>query len=285
MMKQKDIYEAYHLPLRERYPEPEAKAAACLLAEGVHGISRMALYVDPQRDIPVDPAEMERVEAAIRADVPVQYILGKTVFYGREFRVDPRVLIPRPETEELVRWVAECCAERGMTAPAVLDIGCGSGAIAITLAAEMPEAAVRGCDRSAGALEVSRENARLLGLEERVSFYPCDILQCGELPPLDLIVSNPPYVCLGERAQMRPNVLRHEPAEALFVEDHDPQLFYRTIARLAAASLRSGGMLFFEINERFGRETMQLLREEGFAEVILRRDLFGKERMVAAIQK
>lgn len=284
-MKLRDIYDTCLVPLREHYPEPEAKAAAALLTEGLYGVSRIELHTERERDVPVDTAELERVVAQIRTEVPVQYILGKTVFYGREFRVDPRVLIPRPETEELVRWIAESCVRQGVRAPQVLDIGCGSGAIALSLAAELPEAAVQGCDLSAGALEVSRENARLLGLEERVSFFRCDILQCRELPPLDIVVSNPPYVCRSEQAQMRPNVLLHEPHEALFVEDGDPLLFYRTVARLAAASLRSGGMLFFEINERFGGETADLLRAEGFGAVTLRRDLFGKERMAAAIKK
>jgi release factor glutamine methyltransferase len=209
---------------------------------------------------------------------PLQYVLGVTDFYGHRFKVGEGCLIPRPETEELVsRMVDELSGqELGEEPFNILDLCTGSGCIAWSLAAAFPEAMVYGCDLSDAALRYACKQRVKTGGAKPI-FFTADVLAAppAGLPPFDVIVSNPPYICESERAQMRPNVLDFEPAEALFVPDDDPMRFYKAIARWADALLRPGGRIFLEINERFGPEVAAL-----FPGAQVFPDLFGKDRFV-----
>jgi release factor glutamine methyltransferase len=241
---------------------------------------------------------------------PLQYALGYEWFCGHRFNVAPGVLIPRPETEELVReaigiaeqvqvMAQEASVSGGQRSLSILDICTGSGCIAWSLAAAIPQAAVCACDISPVALQIagSQNIFNPDGTPAQARFFECDILspqaeqtilsRCADVPAtvgaggiLDLIVSNPPYVCDSEKLQMRPNVLEHEPHLALFVPDEDPLMFYRAIAQLSGRLLKSGGALMFEINERFGQETKKILQDLGFGNCRVVQDIFGKDRMV-----
>lgn len=220
-------------------------------------------------------ADLQRLEGW----EPVQYVTGVEEFYGRSFRVTRDTLIPRVETEQLVREILS-----GQPKGRVLDIGTGSGAIAVSLALEWGAAYVEAWDISAGALAVAAENADANGVGGRMRFAERDVL--GYVPgpeaeKFDLVVSNPPYVLDSERVQMRANVVDFEPAGALYVPDDDPLLFYRRIAELPL--LKPGGELWFEINERFGAETEELLLSLGYGDVRIIRDIHGRDRMVRAI--
>jgi len=210
---------------------------------------------------------------------PVQYVLGHAGFCGKDFRVRHGVLIPRPETEELCRWIAE--ENENSEAVKVLDIGSGSGCIAVTLALNLPQADVCAWDVSPEAILLTQENATLLNAHVTVERH--DILSAEpNTAAWNIIVSNPPYICEKEKTMMHANVLMHEPPLALFVPDNDPLLFYRAIARYAAASLRPHGSLYFELNPLHAAETARMLRKEGFENIIIKRDEQGKERMVKA---
>ena len=220
--------------------------------------------------------ELENILIRLCQYEPIQYIQGKARFLGRDFHVAPGVLIPRPETEELVeRIVRETPAGAN-----VLDIGTGSGCIGISLAMSVKDAQVTAWDISSEALQIARGNARTLGAEVR--FVQCDVLtvQPGADEHYDVIVSNPPYVTEHERTTMEPNVLKWEPSLALFVPDDDPLLFYRAIAGFGRSHLRPGGLLFFEINEALGDEVLALLDGMGYAGLELRKDVFDKPRLV-----
>ncbi|MBO4333876.1 MAG: peptide chain release factor N(5)-glutamine methyltransferase [Paludibacteraceae bacterium] len=208
---------------------------------------------------------------------PVQYIEGEAVFYGLTFKVEDGVLIPRPETAELVDWVINDFHD---AAPAILDVGTGSGCIAVALAHSLPAARVSAVDVSDKALSIAAQNAVANGVAVR--FNKLNVLDEEPDGFFNVVVSNPPYICESERSNMHHNVLDYEPALALFVPDNDPLLFYRRIAVMALKHLLRGGRLYFEINERFGVETVQLLTDLGFSDVSLRPDFFGKDRMVRA---
>jgi release factor glutamine methyltransferase len=219
---------------------------------------------------------------------PLQYILGETEFYGLTFKVNPAVLIPRPETEELVDWIIKDVRKEGSILAAdefnILDIGTGSGCIPVTLKKNLPEATLRAMDISPDALETANRNSVFNQAE--VKFYLDDILHPGQAELLnsnfDVIVSNPPYVTNAERSLMHKNVLAFEPHTALFVEDEDPLIFYRAIAFFSIRQLKPKGWLFLEINESFGKETVNLLGEYGFTDIELRTDLPGRFRMIKA---
>jgi len=213
---------------------------------------------------------------------PVQYILEQADFYGLKFKVSPDVLIPRPETEELVHWILET---NQSVAPTILDIGTGSGCIPITLKKKIPKAIVSGLDVSEKALTIARANGTLN--EVMLFFIQLDILQKSDwedLPDYDIIISNPPYIPHKEANLMPTWVKDYEPALALFVEHPDPLLFYRTIADFAAIHLTSNGYLFFETNEFNAQEVAQLLEVKGFQEVLIQKDMSGKERMIRAMK-
>lgn len=268
------------------YPPGEARAVARVLLEDAFGITLADVYAGKVREF--SPHELERLHSMadrLEKGEPVQYVAGTAQFGGLTFEVSPGVLIPRPETLELVEWAAgDFSARTGEKNRhmRVLDIGTGSGCIAVTMAVRLAGAQVTAVDISEKALGVARRNAARNGVQ--VEFAVCDILSPGAdiAGNFDVIMSNPPYVCRSERAGMHRNVLDYEPHEALFVDDTDPLVFYRAIARFAAEHLAPGGAVYVEINRRFGRETADVFSAAGFASVELRKDSAGNPRMIKA---
>lgn len=272
--------------LKDLYPKNEILSFTRLIMEDVCGIPPHHLLFGKGKELSdTEKLEVEEIVEQLKKYRPLQYILGKTNFYGRTFRVNPSVLIPRPETEELVEQILndpDNGPDRQLT---VLDIGTGSGCIAVTLAKEWVQADVIATDVSPEALVTARENARLL--HASVTFIRTDILLTekaeADIPFFfDLIVSNPPYVTEREKAYMEPNVLDHEPSLALFVSNDNPLLFYRAIARLGKKKLKKGGRLYLEINALYGQDSVRLLEEEGYQNIQLLRDLSNKDRMIKA---
>jgi release factor glutamine methyltransferase len=219
---------------------------------------------------------LKQITTDLKTNKPIQYILGKTDFYGLKLKVNEHTLIPRAETEELVDWVLK------QEFSSALDIGTGSGCIPIALA-KHTNASIMAIDVSENALEVAKENAILNTV--KVKFILQDILHSESLPKVDLIVSNPPYVLDNEKVKMQKNVLDFEPDLALFVANNNPLIFYKKIAQLAFESLNENGKLFFEINEQFGADTIAMLTEIGFVDIELKKDINDKDRMVKATKK
>lgn len=239
--------------------------------------------VAAEKTIACDRLQRQHLEAMlqrINAEEPVQYVLGESDFYGRTFKVNPQVLIPRPETEELVRAVIQRTG--GLPSPSIVDVGTGSGCIAVTLSLERPDARVSATDISTDALSLAAENAAALGAN--VSFIVSDVL-AHEFPfeDLDVIVSNPPYITPQEAIAMARNVLDHEPHVALFTPADDALVFYRAIAGHAVRALKQGGHVAVEINEQSGHEVAGLFRDHGFRNVEIVRDSSGKNRIVHGI--
>ncbi len=262
-------------PLVPLYGEREARSIALLAAAELSGLPEAAFLTDPQAEIALD--RLDAVIEQLAAGRPVQYVTGTAPFLGRRFAVREGVLIPRPETEELTAWILR--EERN--ASAILDVGTGSGCIAATLAAELPRATVAAVDLSETALAAAAENCRALGV--RVDMRRADALHdLAEVfsGPFDVIASNPPYVPQRDRATMLPNVRDYEPAEALFVPDDDPLLFYRAIARAGLRMLRPQGRLYFEIYSQYADALCTLLAEEGYTDLRIRNDLFERPRML-----
>ncbi|OKL40706.1 peptide chain release factor N(5)-glutamine methyltransferase [Pontibacter flavimaris] len=266
--------------IRAVYPEPEAGSIAQLVLEHVLQKGRVQLTLAQQEEVqPGQEAQIEQIILRLQRQEPVQYVLGVAHFYGLELQVDERVLIPRPETEELVDLVLR--EHKGLQRLQVLDICAGSGCIPLALAANLPNAQVYGLEVSAGALEVALANAAKYKLP--VQWLQADIfesIQSINSASLDIITSNPPYVLEEEKRQMRENVLQYEPHLALFVPDQDPLKFYRRITEVAQQLLKEGGKLYFEVNERYGRDVKALLLAAGFAQAQVVQDLFGKDRIV-----
>lgn len=262
------------------YGRDEAVAITRLVMESLFGLTLTDIVCGRADTLPADgQARLDAVLARLIKGEPVQYVLGEASFCGRMFDVAPGVLIPRPETETLCQTVIGTVGQQ--PAPRMLDIGTGSGCIAVTLALALNRPHVTAWDISADALAIARDNARRLGTE--VTFERRDALhlQAETEPQWDVIVSNPPYVTLSEHAEMHENVLRHEPATALFVPDDDPLLFYRAIAAYAITALRHGGRLFFEINPRFAKDMAAMLNGMGYNDVSIIKDQFGKDRIIA----
>lgn len=233
----------------------------------------------------ISATEFEKIEAILlrlKNAEPIQYILGETEFYGLKLKVNPSVLIPRPETEELVEWVLHSNLPKNYR---ILDIGTGSGSIAMAIKNQLKETKVSGMDISEKALETARQNALENGLE--VDFFQDDILNPKNLQEgmYDVIVSNPPYIMESEKPRMHNNVLNFEPENALFVPDVDPLVFYRAIAEFAKKYLSENGSLFFEINESLNTEMVDLLTGFGFSDIEIRKDINGKNRMVRCKNK
>lgn len=278
------------MTLSSRYEAGEARAIADLVLEEVTELDLAARILHGEEPLPEHQRErIEQIAHQLAEGIPVQHTLGYETFCGRRFAVSSDVLIPRPETAELVRWIEdEYPAEsRPQMRPLqLLDIGTGSGCIALTLAADMPDVSVTAFDVSEAALGVARSNAESLGVSN-VRFSQCDILTVvpGSGEQYDVIVSNPPYICEQEKEEMESVVLDHEPSLALFVPDHDPMLFYRAIGQYAMQTLRPRGHLYFEINEHYGEETIETLRCLGFVNIRLRNDFYGKARMVSAAKR
>ena len=265
--------------VRGLYREREARRIALTAAAALSGESEAKFLADPNQRVNIDG--VERCAAQLAAGCPVQYVTGKTEFCDMTFHVDGSVLIPRPETEELVLWAEQCAADHRN--PRILDVCTGSGCIAIVLAAHLPQAEVTALDISHAALETARRNASMNGV--RIRFIEDDAL--NGMPSLagetfDIIVSNPPYIPHSEIESMHVNVTRYEPHEALFVDDADPLVFYRAIARAARTMLSEGGSLFFEVHEAWAERTAEMLRREGFGQTEVRIDMFGKPRMTCS---
>lgn len=213
--------------------------------------------------------------ARLKKYEPIQYILGETEFYGLTLKTDSRALIPRPETEELVDWILH----EYPNAQTVLDICTGSGCIAIGLAAQLPASKVDAIDISCDAIDLAKENADLNNTQ--ICFYQADILSTDNLPQkYDIIVSNPPYITISEKTDMMPNVLDYEPDLALFVANENPIVFYKKIADLATTYLNENGMLFVEINRKFGNDIVSFLRDKGFHNIVLKKDISGNDRFI-----
>lgn len=269
--------------LETRYPSPEARGLVLMLCEEMLGVRNYTHIIEPQTEIPAErEAELEDGLDRLCAGEPIQYVLGTAEFCGRRFAVGPGVLIPRPETELLVAEGLRTLRQMApVQAPRVLDLCTGSGCIAWSVALEIRDAQVCGVDLSEDALRYAE--MQFPGAGNAPVFLRADVLDAGmELPggPFDLLTANPPYVLARERAQMRPNVLEHEPETALFVPDDDPLLFYRAIARQALRFLRPGGTGLVEINEALGAETAGTFREAGLKNIRILRDFSEKERII-----
>ncbi|MFP9116081.1 peptide chain release factor N(5)-glutamine methyltransferase [Flavobacterium sp. RHBU_3] len=272
----KDIFTEKLAPL---YDVAEAERFFYISLEELKGWKRMDYLMRNNETISGNEEEQwQNALHQLEQYRPIQYIFGKAYFYSLEFKVTENTLIPRPETEELVEWIIHENNKR--TELNILDIGTGTGCIPISLAKNLPQAQVAAIDVSAEALAVAKENA--LTNDISVNFIQTNILAAESLPQqYDVIVSNPPYVRNLEKAEIKPNVLEHEPHLALFVEDNNPLIFYRKIAQLALHHLKPGGKLYYEINQYLGPETVALLEDKGFKNVVLRKDLFGNDRMIS----
>lgn len=277
----KEIIRQFKSELAEIYSPYEAFQFAWLLFEHLHGWSKTDLMLHDHTKLTVsDHLFVQKALERLKNHEPVQYIIGKTEFYGMPFSVDNSVLVPRPETEELVEWILYSVDQKKPLN--ILDIGTGSGCIAISLAKNIPQARVTAWDVSERALQTAIKNAERN--QAKVNFEQRDILTAipSKADKFDIIVSNPPYVRDSEKEQMHSNVLDFEPHLALFVDDDDALLFYRKITEFTTKSLSSGGMLFFEINRAFGEATKKLVESYGFKNADLRKDLSGNYRMIKA---
>lgn len=267
--------------LKGYYPDAEAASLAKLLLAQVFGYSVIELYGGKDRSFSEkEKKQLDDILIRLQKYEPVQYVIGTEQFCGLTFEVGRQVLIPRPETEELVDWIRKDTLRPGCR---VLDIGTGSGCIPVALAKFLPEAEVTSWDVSAEALSVAGRNCERHGVAVRLVRQ--DVLEAVPAGVrYDILVSNPPYVTEKEKAEMAPNVLDWEPALALFVPDSDPLLFYRRIAALGLEMLEDGGRLYFEINRSYGSETVGMLEDMGYRSVELRKDLSGNDRMVKAVR-
>ncbi len=266
--------------LSELYPSEEIQSFFSILSKKYLGMSRLELTLNSEM-ILSEVVSKKYIEALKRLQnhEPIQYIIGETEFYGLRFKVNKHTLIPRPETEELVDWIFTESKTQHPAPITILDIGTGSGCISISLAKSIMGSRVSAIDFSEEVLKVARQNASLNKVA--VDFIQMDILKALELPiQYDIIVSNPPYVQNSEKKKMQPNVLAFEPDSALFVSDEDPLLFYKKIARLAQRYLTPNGFLYFEINEYLGEDLILMLKEIGFGSVLIKKDFFGKDRMI-----
>ncbi len=293
----KDVFADYKQELIQLYDINEVEALTLLTISEVCNLSKAKIKAFPEIEVAQDQNEkLEDILTRLRTGEPIQYILGHTEFYGLNFKVNPSVLIPRPETEELVDWVIEtvgieqlAVSYGQLTIGNILDIGTGSGCIAIILKRNLPTFNISAIDISTEALKTAKENAKLNEVE--VEFIKADILNLNS--PLanhslitshySLIISNPPYVTLHDKTQMQANVTDFEPHRALFVPENDPLIFYNAIADFAAKNLVKDGLLFFEINENYGDETVKLLIHKGFKNIELRKDMSGRDRMIKAV--
>ena len=268
--------------LSSLYDEKEIESFFYIILESFHNKKRIDLALDPTMEMDaMQLLRWESVLADLKKEKPIQYILGETEFYGLPFLVNENTLIPRPETEELVELIIKDVKNSKFSTQnfQLLDIGTGSGCIAISLAKNLPNALVSAIDVSEKALETAKQNAKMNTIE--VNFILKNILETDDLEQnFDLIVSNPPYVRMLEKQEIKPNVLEYEPHLALFVEDDDALLFYRKIAQLANKNLSENGLLYFEINQYLGNETVALLDDLGFKNIELKKDIYGNDRMV-----
>lgn len=273
----KQVYAELVAEITAVYSENEAKSIVYLLLDSLLGLSKTDILIDKPIDIQTD---FRSIVNRLKAYEPIQYVLGLGDFYGRHFHVSPSTLIPRPETEELIEPIvsfAKCLDHPA----AILDIGTGTGCIAITIASELKNASVTAYDISEEALKIANQNNQRH--HAGVNLCQKDILahQYEKLEkPFDIIVSNPPYVTLREKEEMEANVLEYEPHLALFVENDNPLIFYKAIANYASLNLVNNGLFFVEINQYLGPETAQVFIDKGFSSVTIIKDLFGRDRFI-----
>jgi len=300
----KDVFTYYKQSLASLYDVNHIESIALLAVNEITSFSNATIKAFPERDLSVQQSETLRdILNQLKTGKPIQYILGKTEFYGLTFKVNSSVLIPRPETEELVAWVIESVgsfqlavgsglkveSEKQKAEGKILDIGTGSGCIAISLKKNLPGFNVLAIDISKDALKTAKENAKLNDVN--VEFIEADILNVPRpfnfhLSPLtssSIIISNPPYVTQHDKTQMHINVTDFEPHTALFVPENDPLIFYKAIADFALTNLIENGLLFFEINESLGADMVELLKDKGFRNIELRKDMSGRDRMIRAV--
>ena len=279
-MKLKEAIEQLRSGLAGVAEPQEVQAMIRIICEDIFNYDQVDVALRQESELPDFAQErVTEIIARLRRHEPLQYIVGSARFHGHRFKVTPAVLIPRPETEQLIDMIVD---ENPASDLRVLDMGTGSGCIAISLARALRFAQVDALDVSRDALAVARENAA--ALKVKVRFFESDMLSPQPPARYDIIVSNPPYVCWSERESMERNVLDYEPGQALFVPDNDPLLFYKAIAAYATASLERGGRLYLEINQRFGNEIKRLLEGNGFDEVRIIEDSYGKTRFAAAVK-
>ena len=276
--------------LKNIQDEQEIESFFFILTEYLHNLKRVDLALNPNFEL--SDAEVEKwniILADLQQEKPIQYITGEAWFYGLQFEVNENTLIPRPETEELVEWILNSPITHHPSPITILDIGTGTGCIPISLKANLPQANVSAIDVSEKALEVAKRNA--VSNKVEINFIQTNILEVEDLSqlqspithypsPYNIIVSNPPYVRNLEKEEIKKNVLDYEPHLALFVEDTDALLFYRKIAQLALKNLAPNGLLFFEINQYLGKETVELLENLGFKNIELKKDMYGNDRMI-----
>ena len=291
----RDCRKYYASELEKIYGSDEANALIMILLEHYFGIDRVKIAMDPE--LRLSESELLTLHFAVKEllkNKPIQYVIGETEFCGMRFFVEEGVLIPRPETEEMVQMIVArrdkaCLVRTGCDVetdgrPSILDIGTGSGCIAISIAKLLKDSVVTAVDISEKALKVAKNNAEANGVN--VIFIKDDILNPKNQELIenqyDIIVSNPPYVCESEKSEMRANVLDYEPSSALFVSDNDPLIFYRKILEFAQKTLKPDGEIWFEINEKFGEETKDLCLEKGFEKVEIIKDFRGRDRILRA---
>lgn len=286
-MRLKDLKDIFHKELDVIYGEEEVNSFFFMLIEDYYDIHRIELALQPETTITKrEQVPIFKALDDLKDEIPIQHILGKTEFFGMQLQVNNKVLIPRPETEELVQWILDTVENRNNLK--ILDIGTGSGCIAITLAKNLPTTEVFALDVSNEALSVARENAELNNVD--VEYIKANILDeenvmlslSKHLNKFDIIVSNPPYVRQQEKQEIKNNVLNNEPHLSLFVSNDDSLQFYKAIVQFGTNNLRENGLLFFEINEYLGNEMVQLLKENNFNSIELKKDMFGKDRMIKA---
>ncbi len=285
MITIQEVFEDYK-KLNNIYSSNETEALSLLAISEITQTSKATIKAFPEKVLTAEQLErLQNILAELLTGKPIQYILGVTEFYGLPFKVNPSVLIPRPETEELVEWILsemQKVKNKGFSGR-IIDIGTGSGCIAVTLKKNVPGAVVFAIDISEDALRTAEDNAELN--ETEVNFLNLDILNFlpdNIIPKSDIIVSNPPYVTQDDKKQMHNNVTDFEPHTALFVPEDDPLIFYRAIADFALVNLKPDGYLFFEINENLGNETVELLQQKGFKKIELRQDMSGRDRMISS---
>ena len=280
-MKINQLQTLFHKELASLFPKTEIDSFYNILVEHKLGMTRIDRAMQPQFELNREQTSyFTRTIEALRNETPVQYITGTSHFYGSTFNVNSNVLIPRPETEDLVSWILEDIRKEAKID--ILDIGTGSGCIAISLAKNLKNATVWALDFSEDAIQTAKVNA--LANKVDIQFLQQDILKTHELDKsFDIIVSNPPYVRELEKKEIQKNVLAYEPHSALFVEDTNPLIFYDKITTLAGKHLNPNGKLYFEINQYLATEMMEMLRNKGFTKNELRKDIFGNDRMTKSM--
>ena len=277
-------YQEFWQSLTPLYDAGEAQAIVRTVLDVEYGMTLTDIICGKVNELSSDEERnLEEIITRLQNGEPVQYVLGEADFAGRTFHVEPGVLIPRPETAELCQWIEEEISSLEADDPKqILDICTGSGCIAITLGLTIPNSEVTGWDISEDALRIAQGNVEMLKAGNVRIEYQDALMLPKAAEAADIIVSNPPYICEKEKADMEKNVLEHEPSIALFVPDEDPLKFYRAIAEYASSALKSEGALYFEINPIYEKETREMLQSLGFKDIETKEDAFGKKRMMKA---